>query len=284
MPTSPKNKAIVFNPVGTDNITKTRIKQFWSENGTTNVQKLTDAAQEIIYEAWEAATAEEMVRLAKQALTLSPFCLDAHNLLAEWDCDTHVKAIKKYELSIYAGNILLKSELENEQGFFWGLLKTRPYMRSMAGLAGEYKATGQTEKIIAIYERMLVLNPNDNQGIRYLLLPCLLETNSLNAANQLLKQYDELSAFWLYSHALFAFIINDNKKASIAKQAIKINSFIPGLLKEYIDNIELDVHLQPIEAEYYSIGSTEEAEIYAKENFIAWFTNSGAIDWLVQLQ
>ena len=46
----------------------------------------------------------------------------------------------------------------------------------------------------------------------------------------------------------------------------------------------LDAHLQPIEAEYYSSGSTEEAEIYAKENFNAWFTNGGAIDWLLQLQ
>ena len=34
-----------FNPVGKDNITKSRIKQFWSENGAMNVQNLTDAAQ-----------------------------------------------------------------------------------------------------------------------------------------------------------------------------------------------------------------------------------------------
>ena len=284
MPTSQKNKAILFNPVGKDNITKSRIKQFWSENGAMNVQNLTDAAQKIIYEAWEADTADGMVCLAKQALTLSPFCLDAYNILAEWDCNTHVKAITKYELSIYAGNILLKSELENDQGFFWGLLETRPYMRSMAGLAGEYKTIGETEKAIAICEKMLVLNPNDNQGIRYLLLPCLLESKNINTTKQLLKQYDELSAFWLYSHALLAYIINDKKKSSIAKQAIKINSFIPSLLKKYTDNIGLDAHLQPIEAEYYSSGSTEEAEIYAKENFNAWFTNGGAIDWLLQLQ
>ena len=45
MPTSQKNKAILFNPVGKDNITKSRIKQFWSENGAMNVQNLTDAAQ-----------------------------------------------------------------------------------------------------------------------------------------------------------------------------------------------------------------------------------------------
>ena len=87
MPTSQKNKAILFNPVGKDNITKSRIKQFWSENGAMNVQNLTDAAQKIIYEAWEADTADGMVCLAKQALTLSPFCLDAYNILAEWDCE-----------------------------------------------------------------------------------------------------------------------------------------------------------------------------------------------------
>lgn len=284
MGTIPKNIKLAFKPIGTDAITRTRIKQFWSENGESNIQRLTDAAQKVIYDAWEAGSVEEMIQLAKKALTLSPFCMDAYNILAEYDSNTHAKAIAKYELSIYAGKILLASELENDKGFFWGLLETRPYMRSLEGLANEYRHTGRLEEAIAIYENMLLLNPNDNQGIRYSLVSNLIATKKITEAQHLLKQYDELSAFWIYSHVLLAYITNDKKKASVAKQALKINSFIPKLLKYYADNIQSILHLDPIESEFYTIGSKEEAEIYSKENFTVWYTNSGAIEWLVGMR
>ena len=157
-------------------------------------------------------------------------------------------------------------------------------MRSLEGLANEYRHTGRLEEAIAIYENMLLLNPNDNQGIRYSLVSNLIATKKITEAQHLLKQYDELSAFWIYSHVLLAYITNDKKKASVAKQALKINSFIPKLLKYYADNIQSILHLDPIESEFYTIGSKEEAEIYSKENFTVWYTNSGAIEWLVGMR
>ena len=46
---------------------------------------------------------------------------------------------------------------------------------------------------------MLKLNPNNNQGIRYLLLACLLRRGDAEAVKALLSSYgDEWSAYWLY--------------------------------------------------------------------------------------
>ena len=90
MGTIPKNIKLAFKPIGTDAITRTRIKQFWSENGESNTQRLTDAAQKVIYDAWEAGSVEEMIQLAKKALTLSPFCMDAYNILAERGSNSHI--------------------------------------------------------------------------------------------------------------------------------------------------------------------------------------------------
>ena len=53
MGTIPKTIKLAFKPIGTDAITRTRIKQFWSENGESNTQRLTDAAQKVIYDAIE---------------------------------------------------------------------------------------------------------------------------------------------------------------------------------------------------------------------------------------
>jgi hypothetical protein len=53
---------------------------------------------------------------------------------------------------------------------------------------------------------MLSFNPNDNQGIRYLLLDCLLFLGSLDDAADLISKYDEDgSAAWSWSRALLAF-------------------------------------------------------------------------------
>ena len=54
-------------------------------------------------------------------------------------------------------------------GHFWGFLETRPYMRARAGLAGTLLKLGDIDGAVGHYRDMLKLNPNDNQGIRYVL-------------------------------------------------------------------------------------------------------------------
>ena len=43
----------------------------------------TEAAQDIMYEAWEATTRSKRIALARKALEVSPLCADAYVLLAE---------------------------------------------------------------------------------------------------------------------------------------------------------------------------------------------------------
>jgi tetratricopeptide (TPR) repeat protein len=62
-------------------------------------------------------------------------------------------------------------------GHFWGFLETRPYMRARHGLALALLKLGEEEEAMKHFRAMLKLNPGDNQGIRYLLLGCLLKRN-----------------------------------------------------------------------------------------------------------
>ena len=81
---------------------------------------------------------------------------------------------------------------------------------------------------------MLRLNPNDNQGIRYVLAECLMKSGDTEALKNFLKQYDEDgSALWLYTQALVAFRENeagDGKAEELAKEAWKANSHVPAVL------------------------------------------------------
>ena len=74
-----------------------------------------------------------------------------------------------YARGVEAGELALGPQAFKEYaGHFWGFLETRPYMRARAGLAGALLKLGDVDGAIDHFRDMLRLNPNDNQGIRYL--------------------------------------------------------------------------------------------------------------------
>ncbi len=163
-------------------------------------------AQDIMYDAWDRATSRSRITLARKALAISPLCADAYNLLAE-EAGSVQEARDLYARGVEAGELALGAEgFEEYAGHFWGFLETRPYMRARAGLAIALIKLGDESAAIEHFRAMLKLNPNDNQGIRYLLLGCLLRRDNAAAVKKLLAAYkDEWSACWLYTRALVAF-------------------------------------------------------------------------------
>src|SRR5439155_25865151 len=115
-------------------------------------------------------------------------------------------------------------------------LETRPYMRARAGLAATLNLLGEVHSAISHYQDMLRLNPNDNQGIRYVLAECLMKSGDTEALKNLLKQYDEDgSALWLYTQALVAFRdneVSDNKTEELAKKALQANIHVHAALAD----------------------------------------------------
>lgn len=72
-------------------------------------------AQDIIYEAWEAKTKRERIKLAKEALSISPDCADAYNLLAEEEAKTLKEAKELYQKGMEAGRRALGEEIFKEE-------------------------------------------------------------------------------------------------------------------------------------------------------------------------
>jgi len=233
-------------------------------------------AQDIIYEAWEEAGGQKRVELAQRALEISPDCADAYVLLAEDGAPSLAESLELYRKGVEAGERALGKEAFTEgAGHFWGMIVTRPYMRARTGLAQSLWRTGQKEEAVCHYKGLLELNPNDNQGIRDLLMPCLIEMGKDEEAERLYHEYDEVMASWGYSRALLDFRREGNSQTSreSVRAALKQHRHVPRYL---LGKRKHPRHLP----EMYSNGDANEAVIYTAYNTDAWRSTPGALDWL----
>jgi hypothetical protein len=62
-------------------------------------------AQEVMYDAWDAATRGERVKLAHKALRITATCADAYVLLAEESAKTLDEALELYRRGTEAGEL-----------------------------------------------------------------------------------------------------------------------------------------------------------------------------------
>ncbi len=147
-------------------------------------------------------------------------------------------------------------------------------MRSLAGLAGCYRERGDLEQAIAIFNKLLHLNPDDNQGVRYLLAFSLLESGrDVEFAAFIREHGDEASFFMAYSKALWAFRSGDKRKDAYLREALQEN---PYVLPYLVGEKRLPYQLP----DYYSPGGEDEAVLYAKEARATWEKTAAALVWL----
>src|SRR5699024_3589385 len=133
-----------------------------------------DMAQDLIYEAMEKEGREQK-RLINEALDIYPNSPDAYLLLAE-KAATPREYRKLLQQAVTAGEKDLgEAFFKENKGHFWVLVETRPFMRAKAAYAISLEQAGFYEEAIKHYEELLELHPNDNQGIRDLLLPLYIE-------------------------------------------------------------------------------------------------------------
>lgn len=235
-----------------------------------------DLAQEKAFEAMEAPLARERIALAREALALSPLCADAYLVLARETTDAD-DALELYRRAVAVGaEALGEAAFEDDVGSFWGLLQTRPYMRARHELALVLWRLGHRDEAVGHYREMLRLNPNDNQGIRHLLIDALLELGHEADAAALLKRYrEDGSACWTWSAALLAFRRSGNSAPAnkALATALESNRHVPAYLLG-------EKPLPPTLPGFIGMGDESEAIAYAHGAAGAWAAAPEAKDWL----
>ena len=237
-------------------------------------------AQQLFYDAMEAETDEEERKLITKALELDPTNVDALLTYAR-NCsftdEEYIEVVRKI-VSVGEKN-LGPQAFKEDAGHFWGLLETRPYMRAREELAEALRYAGRLGEAAAEWEAMLKLNPNDNQGVRYHLLPCCLALGRLETARKLMDKYEgdcEYNTVFAWGKVLERFLSWDLPAAEKALQvARKQNPYTQGFIKGHRQ-------LPKYMPDSYAMGSKEEAVCYAEVLGMAWSKHPAALQWLAE--
>jgi len=240
-------------------------------------RNLRGAAQEAAPQAQEGEIAAQLRRLAGLALANDPDCVDALAVLADLDAHTPEEAIAALRKAVAAGERSLGTPFfDRNKGNLWSHADARPYMRVLGELADLLRGRKRFAEAIHCYEKMLALNPKDNQGARNPLLGLYLATKNLAAAGLLLHNYKKDSMATLaWGRVLERFLAGDLAGAHAA------------LLKARRKNAMVGLYLRGQRAlprrllGDASPGSEEEAILCLDALGPAWAEHKGAVFWLL---
>ena len=229
-----------------------------------------EKAEDMVYQAYDSSKTKG-IKLAEEALKLDKDCILAFQYLGEKQ--NNINRAKEYYLKgIEIGKKIFGGKYEEEnKGHFWMIFETRPYMTCIFNLSECEYSSGNVDESIRLTEYLLELNPNDNQGVRYILSSRLLEAKQYLKYEQHSKAYkDDDGIFLMFNNALYEFIKSGNslKSINLLKEAIERNQFV-------INKLDKRSKLRAM----YSLGSEEEANYYCQFNAENWQETKGAIEW-----
>jgi len=254
------------------------MKQFMDEpipsfppEALTNVER----AQDMVFEAYESESPAKAMDLIIEALLLDPDCIEAYEYMGNKSPFAPF-ATAYFEKGIAIGRVKFGGKyMKENKGRFWGMHETRPFMRCLNNHADCLYVIGKVNESIAIQEEMIKLNPDDNQGVRDLLMLRLIETNERAKFMKYDKMFKEdFMAFPLFNRALFWFMVEGENESTnkLLKEAITANKIVAAklLLKRRLK----------IVPDTISPGQKSEAEYYAFFAKPVWENIEGALDWL----
>lgn len=116
------------------------------------------------------ANIRDAENLFRKALQQDPSLADAYNGLGNtlYDRGRFAEAQAMYRTGLEKARAELGSDGIYDYAW-WEDLDTRPYMRARHGLGLSYWQQGKFEDAIGEFKELLKRNPNDNQGVRFLL-------------------------------------------------------------------------------------------------------------------
>ena len=103
--------------------------------------------------------------LHMQALAADIRCIDAHVHLGNLRFDKRPEAaLVHYDIAVTIGDLSLGPDFNGL--LRWGYIYNRPFLRALHGYGLCLWRLNNTDAALKVFERMLSLNPNDNQGVR----------------------------------------------------------------------------------------------------------------------
>jgi len=216
-----------------------------------------------------------------QSIEIDPTYADGYNHLANiaWRKGDWRQAEGLYRKALE----LAEPEVKDiPKGGFWLILESRPYMRALHGLGLTAWKQGRLEEAIGIFKQMLEINPNDNQGVRYLMGPLYHQLENLEEAARWYEQGGD-DPHNLYNYGLALIQQNKLEKAArILIFAIFANPYIaPMLLDDKLPKRDWWHSISWAEPEYAEEYMVEYGSWWEKDDLPLYFLravwNSGEV-------
>jgi len=231
-------------------------------------------------ESYEEGNLDEAEKVFKMVLAQMPDHLDAihHLALVLSERDLYDQARDLWEQAVRIGRKAFPQDFElGKDRLEWGWLENRPFLRCLRGLALARYKEGQIEEALRLFQELLSLNPNDNQGVRAMSQEALFELGRLEDAVKLAEQYpNDVMPETLYGRALALFKLGRQREATAAlKEAVK---YLPLVRKELL---ETKHHLpRTARPDRVTCGGADEAYYYWEHWGRFWGENPEALEWL----
>lgn len=226
-----------------------------------------EQSDDLLFEAYDEPIKSRAIRLAKQALEINPDNIDAENFITKFETNT-IKKLGKYKETLDKEQAKLeKEDLFNKEniGIFWGLIETRPYMRTKHCYMLTLMELGRYTEAIKQGEELLKLCENDNQGIRYLIMGLYAVLERFEECEKIYNKYSDDSTFMLFPLAVMYYKKGDYRKCKKLLKEIQENN---EYLLDYLIGIKkfTKAKIEDIEKNgTYSWGSESEAYLVAKD-------------------
>jgi tetratricopeptide (TPR) repeat protein len=203
---------------------------------------LNRAATLINDEGWEAREQGDdsaAKKKALKALEVYPYCVDARNLLGNIYTDRFefFEAEKVYCTAVDDAVREQGGVVKMQDAPYWLEMDTRPYMRARHGLGLSLMQLHRYEEALREFEILMDLNPNDNQGVRFLLGDVYHFTGNLEKAEQCYREYEDVES--RYGHALLQNFLGKEATASaMLIKCLKGAPFIARILRLYLEKFD----------------------------------------------
>ena len=243
-----------------------------------------EESDELLFEAYEEPVKSKAIKLAKQALEINPENIDAENFITRHETNK-IKKLGKYKETLDKEHAKLeKEDFFNKEniGVFWGLIETRPYMRTKHSYMLTLIELGRYTEAIKQGEELLELCESDNLGIRYIIIGLYTVLEKFDEAKKIYNKYPEGSAFMLFPLSIMYYKEGNYRKCKkILKQLQENNEYLLNYLigikkftKAKINDIE--------NCGAYSWGSEAEAYFVVKDNKYLLETAPAFLEFVVK--
>lgn len=230
-----------------------------------------------LYESGDLVGAEAVF---KKMLAQMPDHIEAIHHLAMVLSDRGLsdEARGLWEQAVRIGRKAFPSEFDTQEDLLeWGWLDNRPFLRALHGLGLACLRAGDVEEALKIFQELLRLNPNDNQGNRVVAGRMLVQLGKLDEALDLYGRYPEdIMPDTLYGRALVLFQMERKREANRAlRRAIEDMPLVAKELLKARHRLPKSVIEGSIE-----VGGADEAYYYWQEWGSLWKETPGALEWL----